>query len=247
MVKLVGILNVTPDSFSDGGQFFDSEKALARADRLFEDGAAIVDVGAESTRPGATPLTPAQERERLQKILQRLIERYPGRISVDTYHPETAEWALGLGDVIINDITGLSNPKMVELITTHKARCIVSQLPAPDPRSAHSGKLVNDIDEVVTDLKAKAEQLQDKGLPRNRIILDPGIGFGKTDELNHRLLRFAEQIPDYPVMIGYSRKRFLGENRMDLATNLEAGRIAAESGAAYLRVHDVAGHRELIY
>jgi dihydropteroate synthase len=247
MVKLVGVLNVTPDSFSDGGQFFDSESALARANELFHDGADIVDVGAESTRPGAVPLTPREEWSRLQKIIQRLIEQYPAKISLDTYHPSTAAKALQLGDVIINDITGFQDPKMVELITTHKARCVVSHLPPGTPQAAHAGPLINDVGRVRDDLLNKAAELEKKGLPKVNIILDPGIGFGKTPELNRKLLGFAREVPGYAVMIGYSRKRFLGEKRMELATNLKAGRTAIEAGAAYLRVHDVAGHRRLLY
>ncbi len=246
MVKLVGILNVTPDSFSDGGQFFDSESALVQANKLFRDGADMVDVGAESTRPGATSLSAEEEWSRLEKILQRLVKEYPGKISLDTYHPSTAAKALKLGDVIINDITGLSDPKMVELITTHNVCCVVSHLPAGTPQAAHSGKLVDDARQVADDLLNKAAELEGKGLPSMNIILDPGIGFGKTPELNRTLLEFAKEVPGYQVMIGYSRKRFLGEHRMELGPNLEAGRIAIRAGAAYLRVHDVTGHRQLV-
>ncbi len=246
-MKLVGILNVTPDSFSDGGQFADPAAALAQAAKMFDDGASLVDVGAESTRPGATPISTEVEWQRLMPVLQRLLERYPEQISVDTYHPETAAKALDLGDVIINDVTGMNDPAMVSLVAARQARCIVSHLPAPDPQSAHTGKLVDNVRQVADDLLAKAELLQQRGLPKARIILDPGLGFGKTEELNRELLRFAREVPDYPVMIGYSRKRFLGDKRMELGTNLEAGRTAMEAGAAYLRVHDVAGHRQLLY
>jgi dihydropteroate synthase len=247
MTRLVGILNVTPDSFSDGGLFNEPAAALAQADKLFKDGATLVDVGAESTRPGAQSLTTEVEWQRLSQILQRLIERYPEHISVDTYHPETAEKALGLGDVIINNVNGMQDPTMVELVAAQRARCIISHMAVPDPQAAHSGVLIDDMQVIVDDLLTKAAELQRKGLPEGHIILDPGIGFGKTEALNRKLLRFAEAVPGYPVMIGYSRKRFLGEHRMELETNLEAGRIAVESGAAYLRVHDVAGHRQLVY
>lgn len=246
MVKLVGILNVTPDSFSDGGQFYDPADALRQAARLFKDGAVLVDVGAESTRPGATPISTEEEWRRLLPILQQLLKLYSEQISVDTYHPETVRWALELGDVIINDVTGMNDPEMVRTVAEARARCVVSHLPAINTQLAHDGQLVDDIGRVRGDLLARAAALQEAGLPKGKIILDPGLGFGKTPELNRRLLRFAEEVPDYPVMIGYSRKRFLGEKRMELATNLEAGRIAIEAGAAYLRVHDVAGHRQLL-
>lgn len=246
MVKLVGVLNITPDSFSDGGQFVDPAAALRQAIKLFDDGASLVDIGAESTRPRAVPISTEVEWQRLLPVLQQLIKRYPEQISVDTYHPETVDRVLDLGDVIINDVTGMNDPAMVEAVVRHQARCIISQLPAADPQAAHNGKLIDDEQVIIDDLLAKAELLQKKGLPKDRIILDPGIGFGKTPRLNRELLGFAAKIPDYPVMIGYSRKRFLGDDRMELAPNLEAGRIAAAAGAAYLRVHDVAGHRPLL-
>lgn len=246
MIRLVGILNITPDSFSDGGLYAEAQAALQKTTQLFKEGASLVDVGAESTRPGAKPVTATQEWQRLYQILQQIIELYPEQISVDTYHPETAAKALDLGDVIINDVTGMNNPAMVKLVARHKARCVISHLPAADPQAAHTGKLVEDVRQVADELLSKAEELQEKGLPKGHIILDPGIGFGKTEELNWELLKFAKEVPDYPVMIGYSRKRFLGDKRMELEPNLEAGRIATEAGAAYLRVHDVAGHRQLI-
>jgi len=246
MVQLVGILNVTPDSFSDGNQFIEPIAAIKQAEKLFKDGASLVDVGAESTRPGAIKLKPDQEWQRLEPVLRELLKRFPKKLSVDTYHPETAEKVLNLGDVIINDVTGMNNPDMIEVVTRFKASCIVSQLPASDTQAAHTGKLIDDQQVIKSDLMQKAKLLEAKGLERNQIILDPGIGFGKTPELNWKLLRFAEQLPEYPVMIGYSRKRFLSEHRMELQTNLAAGRIAITVGAAYLRVHDVAGHRQLL-
>ncbi len=247
MTKLVGILNITPDSFSDGGLYVDAAKALKQTDQLFKDGAALVDVGAESTRPGATPLTAEQEWERLESVLPALLQRYPGKISLDTYHPETVQRALELGSMIINDVTGMTNPRMIRAVTLYGARCIVSHLPTSDIQTAHSGELVSDVNEVVEELLARASILRAEGLEKDEIILDPGIGFGKTPELNRQLLEFARYVPDYQVMIGYSRKRFLGEDRMELEPNLAAGRIAIKAGAAYLRVHDVAGHRQLLY
>lgn len=247
MTQLVGILNITPDSFSDGGAFTDPSVALAHADKLFADGAALIDIGAESTRPGATPLTPAEEWERLEPVLGTLLARYPGQISLDTYHPETAERALRLDStVIINDVTGMTNPAMVETVARHKARCIISHLPATDPQAAHYQAPIDDVSDVRNDLLQKLALLGDKGVPVGNIILDPGIGFGKTPGLNGALLEFAKYVPGHDVMIGYSRKRFLGEKRMELGTNLQAGRKAVASGAAYLRVHDVAGHKQII-
>lgn len=246
MTQLVGILNVTPDSFSDGGQFFDPTKAVEHAEQLFKDGADLVDVGAESTRPGATALTPDQEWQRLKDVLPALIKKYPGKISLDTYHPETADRALVLGDVIINDITGMNNPQMIEVVARHGARCIVSHLPGVDVQLAHQQKPIDDVQQIRRDLLEKLALLGDRGVPAGRIILDPGIGFGKTMELNRDLLEFPKLMPGHEVMLGYSRKRFLGEHRMELEPNLAAGRVAIAAGAAYLRVHDVAAHKKLI-
>jgi dihydropteroate synthase len=246
MVKLVGILNLTPDSFSDGGKFVDPAAALAQAEQRFKDGASLVDVGAESTRPGAKPLTPDQEWQRLELVLPELVKRYPGKISLDTYHAETAERALALGDVIINDVTGMNNPQMVDVIAKHRARCIVSHLPGIDVQTAHVQKPVDDMSQVRDDLLAKLAMLKGRGVPAEGIILDPGIGFGKTPGLNGALLSFARLVPGHAVMVGYSRKRFLGDDRMQLGPNLKAGRTAIAAGTTYIRVHDVAGHNQLL-
>lgn len=247
MVKLVGILNVTPDSFSDGGEFLGPENALAHTKQLFADGASLVDVGAESTRPNATPLSADEEWERLAQVLPPLLAAYPGQISLDSYHPETMQRAFEFGPVILNDVTGLRNPVMQKLAVSLHARVIISHHPDMSIQQSHALQPITTIEQVKNDLLVIAAQLIEQGLPKENIILDPGIGFGKTMELNQQLLTFAEQVPDYPVLIGYSRKRFLGDDRMALAPNLAAGRTAVNHGAAYLRVHDVAGHANLVY
>jgi dihydropteroate synthase len=150
-----------------------------------------------------------------------------------------------LGNIIINDVTGMNNPAMIDTVSRAKARVIVSHLPGADIQAAHKSDLIDSVDTVKNDLLAKAAELKERGV--TDIILDPGIGFGKTPELNRKLVEFAREVPDFPVMIGYSRKRFLGDKRMELEPNLEAGRAAIAAGAAYLRVHDVAGHRQLLY
>lgn len=137
MVKLVGILNVTPDSFSDGGEYFDAKKATAHAAQLFADGAAIVDVGAESTRPNAEKLSDDQEWQRLEPVLTTLISNYPGRISLDSYHPETMQKALAIGPVIMNDVTAFHTPEMLDVAVEHGAQVIVSHLPGNDIQRAH--------------------------------------------------------------------------------------------------------------
>jgi dihydropteroate synthase len=246
MLQLVGILNITPDSFSDGGKFFNANLAIEQAKRLFNDGASIVDVGAESTRPNAVSLTADEEWQRLAPILSTLIPIYPNKISLDSYHPENIKRAFDIGPIIVNDVTGMNNPDMVRIVSELKPTVIISHLPTTDIQAAHRLVPIHSVEQVKEGLLARAQLLEDKGLKRDQIILDPGIGFGKTMELNRELLNFAEQIPEFKVMIGYSRKRFLGDNRMELEPNLGAGRIAVDSGAAYLRVHDVAAHMDLV-
>jgi dihydropteroate synthase len=246
MTELVGILNITPDSFSDGNLFLDPERAVKHAESLFADGAAIVDIGAESTRPGAVPIPAAEEWRRLSPVLEWFSDLYPGRLSVDTYHAQTAAKALALRPFIINDVTGFQDPELAELVAGHGVKCIVSHLPGKDIQAVHQAKPLDSLQQVVNDLLSRAATLEDKGIKHRDIILDPGIGFGKTEKLNWQLLKFAIYVPDYKVMIGYSRKRFLGENRKELAPNLAAGQTAIAAGAAYLRVHDVAGHRQLL-
>lgn len=243
MVQLVGIVNITPDSFSDGGEFFDTQKAIKKVDALFHDGASIVDIGAESTRPNAQVLSDDEEWQRHQAVLQDVVPRYPGKISVDSYHPATIRKALDIGPIIINDVTGFRDLAMVQLAADSGSTIIVSHLPPNlTIQQAHEMTPTTTVEQVKNELLDKAKELQARGVEQSRIILDPGIGFGKTPELNVELLKFAQQVPDYTVMIGYSRKRFLGEQRMELEANLAAGKIAVDHGAAYLRVHDVAGH-----
>ncbi len=249
--RLVGILNVTPDSFSDGGLFLEPATALQQLRRLFDDGAALVDIGAESTRPGAEALTPEQEWQRLAPVLKVALSIYPDRISLDTFHPETVlRAAKEFGPhFIVNDVTGFSNPAMSRVVAQHKLRCIISHLPHQfhgNVQAAHKGTLLDDEQVVKQELLQRQDELVAAGVPAKGIILDPGIGFGKTPELNQKLLRFAKLIPNHPVMIGYSRKRFLGGRRFETEPNLAAGRIAIAAGAAYLRVHDVAAHQALL-
>lgn len=253
-VVLVGILNVTPDSFSDGGQFMTAKTALAQAERLIANGAGLLDLGAEATNPFVKPITAKEEIRRLKSILPVLTKKYPGIISVDTYHHETAEFVLNLGDVIINDVTTFRDPAMREVVVRHKAQVIVSHMPlaATSIIQAHHDTTIslNDVNAVKDELLAQIHKLLSAGLPADNIIADPGIGFGKTMTTNKELLEFAKVLPDFPVLIGHSRKRFIQEamganDKTDVATNQQAGRIAAEAGARYLRVHDPENYRSL--
>lgn len=249
-VELVGVLNVTPDSFSGDG-FTDPEGAFNSSNEMFRNGASYLDVGAESTRPGAEPLTPDEEWERLKPVIFGLVLSRPGRISIDTYHPQTVKKAASeIGAFIINDVTGFNNPEMIDLAAYLRKQCIVSHLPqiaGQDIQKAHGTEnKIDSSEQVQEELLERRDQLILAGVHPEMIILDPGIGFGKTPEANWKLLGFASLVPNIPVMIGYSKKRFLGEDRMTLEKNLEAGQIAVESGAKYLRLHGdlIAGHRK---
>jgi dihydropteroate synthase len=184
-IELVGILNVTPDSFSDGGLFIDPQKAIARTKELFDEGASYVDVGAESTRPDAIPLTHEQEMKRLYTVLSSIVPGYPGHISLDTYHPETVRHvAAEIGSFIINDVTGFNNPDMVQAAADLQLPVIVSHLPktfGQDIQAAHKSKgLIDSVDQVVHQQMTTRGKLISAGIHRDLIKLDPGIGFSKT-------------------------------------------------------------------
>ena len=248
MAELVGILNITPDSFSDGSQNNSAETTIKCAEEMFSEGASIVDVGAESTRPGADAISWNEEVARLSGFMQQ-VKTQNWNISLDTYHPETVAWASkNLSNFIINDVTGFRNPAMRDIAARIGNKVIVSHLPkmSHDIQDAHREKPIDSINQVVEELRDSIEQLVQEGVVRNNIIVDPGMGFGKTKELNWKLLRFGLCIPEHEVMIGYSRKRFLGENHMEIEPNYLAGQIAVGSGAKYLRVHDVRGHAPLV-
>ncbi len=248
--ELVGILNVTPNSFSDGGLYYEPEDALQHARDLFADGAAIVDIGGESTRPGATPITADEEWVRIEPVIEAVVSEYShDAISLDTYHPENVRRAAEIGKIIVNDVTTFSNPRMRETAAELGLRCIMSHMPislGQDIQKAHEKKLINSVQQVLDELFANVELLTSDGVERHNIILDPGIGFSKTNKLNRQLLEFARHVPGYEVMIGYSRKRFLGQARGDIEPNLQAGIKAAKSGAKFLRVHDVAAHHSML-
>jgi dihydropteroate synthase len=249
-LELVGILNITDNSFSDGGLYLDANEALAHAAAMHKAGANYLDVGAEATGPKARPLLPEQEWLRLEPVLASLSTTYGEHLSIDTYHPETVRRAHRLlGTFIVNDVTSMNSPRMQETVAELGLPCIISHLPeayGQDIQAAHFDKPVDTIEEVQDDLLSKRAALINRGIAKDQIILDPGIGFGKTADLNWELLSFARKVPDADVMIGYSRKRFLGANRMKLEPNLQAGRVATEAGTKYLRVHDVAGHATLL-
>ncbi len=263
MVQLIGILNVTPDSFSDGGQFFTPDNALKQAKKLLADGVALIDAGAQATNPFVQQITADEEWARLAQVLPQLIQEFPGRISLDTFVPTIADKALALGPVIINDIMTFRNPELTKVAATYQATCIVSHLAlaATSAQDAHKNYQIDSAQQVLDELMQQRQKLLDAGLKPEYIWLDPGIGFGKTMRLNWELLEFAKLVPqDQTMVIGFSRKRFLatdsqtgepveGADKLDSARNFEAAKIVAESAAnhqVYIRVHEPKLYTELI-
>lgn len=250
MTEIVGILNITPDSFSDGGTYSDPPRALERAHELFEQGADMIDIGAESTRPGADSVAIDDEWRRLAPVLNAVSDVFsPEQFMIDTRHGEIARRAIESWshDLTLNDVTGLSDPEMARTAAQYGARIILGHLPAEahgDIKRAHTVRMT-DPWKVKHELHGRAQNVQQEGIDWRNIVLDPGIGFGKNPHLNRQLVEFAG-ITNWPVMIGYSRKRFLGSGRLDPAENIEQGERAVKSGAAYLRVHDVREHRQLL-
>jgi dihydropteroate synthase len=240
---VMGILNVTPDSFSDGGRFIVPDEALSHAARIWEAGADIVDVGGESTRPGALPVSEAEEFARIQLVLAELGSREIP-FSIDTYKANIAARALDLGAVVVNDVWGLQkDPAMADAIAAAEAAVVIMHNRA-DKDSA--------ID-IMADIRrffAHSLALADKaGIPRSRIILDPGIAFGKTARQNVEVIARLCELMDFdrPILIGVSRKGFLGSLIEGGIEGTPIGTIAAAlaayaAGASLFRVHDVAEH-----
>lgn len=244
----MGILNVTPDSFSDGGHHLDAPAAAAHARQMARDGAAIIDVGAESTRPGAPPVAEDSEVARLRPVLAALVDDPPGSpISVDTRRASVAALALDAGAVLVNDVSAGADPRMFPLVADRGAGiCLMHMQGEPgtmqdDPRY---GDVVSD---VIAFLEARMEAAVRAGVPERAIVLDPGIGFGKTVGHNLALLRGLGAIAALgrPVLVGVSRKGVIGaltgrDVGDRLAGSIGAGLAAVANGAAVLRVHDVA-------
>lgn len=247
MVKYVGIVNITPDSFSDGGKYFSAEAAVEQAHKLVSAGADIIDLGGQSTRPNATPLTADEEWARLEPVLTAL-RGIQADMSIDSFYPTVILRAIDyFPDLIINDVTTAHDPRMRQLVAERGSRIFLSHIPFVangDPQSAHRlDPLVDDIQVVKKELLQRRQELIDLGASPDQIIVDPGIGFGKTMRLNAELIDFAGLVPGIPVLIGHSRKRFitqhLGLDRYDPVVNAQLAQQAIDSGASYIRAHDL--------
>lgn len=247
----MGIVNVTPDSFSDGGRFLAADAAAAQARRLAAEGAAFVDVGGESTRPGADPASIEEELARVVPVLERLAG-LPAAISIDTAKPTVAARALELGATLVNDVTALGAPGMIELLADRRADVCLMHMQGT-PRTMQADPRYDDVlADVAAWLAERVETAVEGGIDRGRISVDPGIGFGKTPAHNLALILGVpaiERACGAPVVLGLSRKGFLGSILGDpaadrLAATLAADLAAADAGAWMLRVHDVAPHRD---
>lgn len=245
---LMGVVNVTPDSFSDGGAFLAPASAVAQAKRLLADGADIVDIGAESTRPGAQPVSEAVELERLLPVLEALTD-VP--VSVDTRRPAVMRAALAAGASMINDIEALQAPGAIAALADRDcAVCLMHK--KGDPATMQDAPEYGDVVAEVRDfLSVRAADAERGGIARERIVLDPGFGFGKSDAHNFRLLKALDRIAalGYPVLAGWSRKSTLGRLTgrpvgERTAASVAAALLAACAGARILRVHDVRDTRD---
>lgn len=238
MTQFFGILNITPDSFSDGGHYLHPKKALAQADQLITDGADYIDVGGESTCPNAIAIAWKDEWDRIGEILKTLLHKYPGKISLDTKNWQTAERFLRQCGTVLNDVSGFQDPRMVALAAQYKPLVIINHFPGKTTEAVHQQQ-IDSLERVRDDLLKQKQILIHAGVSPEKIVLDPGIGFGKTTRLNWQLLEFAKHVPEDPVMIGYSRKRFLGAHRFEREPNIQAAKAAMAAGACFLRGHEV--------
>ncbi len=253
---LFGILNVTPDSFSDGGDFLDPEAAARHAELLLDEGADAIDVGGESTRPGSDPVSEEEELRRVVPVVRRILEARPGAVvSVDTYRARTAEAALDAGARIVNDVTALrGDPRMAALVADAGCPVVLMHM-LGEPKTMQREPRYDDVvGEVRHFLEERAGHADAAGVAAENIILDPGIGFGKTLAHNLTLLRRLDAIVGlgFPVLLGASRKRFLGSiTGAEEAKGRVFGTVATtvlgyERGATHFRVHDVGANREAL-
>jgi len=244
--RVMGIVNVTPDSFSDGGRYASTRAALAHCEKLLADGADMLDIGGESSRPGTPPVPMEEELARIAPVLREAVA-LGVPVSVDTYKPEVMRHALDLGADIINDIWALQQPGARETVAAHPRCGICLMHMHGEPRTMQRSPMEDDaVPQVVAFLDCASSALLDAGVGRDRIAWDPGIGFGKTVEQNFALLARQDELlaAGYPLLVGWSRKSSLGTAtglpvHERLAASVAAALLAVERGAHVVRVHDV--------
>ncbi len=255
MTKIVGILNITPDSFSDGGRYNSIEAALAQTKRLIEDGASMIDIGAESTRPGAVALTDEQEMARAKYIIPQIVAFVKGynaknstniETSIDSYHFETIKFAFECGIDVINDVTGLKDERIVDFVAQNGVKTVLMhnlELKIDPTIVINSG--IGAAGKVYSWGLRKIADLQKKGVKKSQIIFDPGIGFGKNAQQNINILKNIAIFHDLgvPIYVGHSKKRFLSEIfKKSGDKSMKTALISAflvKKGVDYIRIHDI--------
>jgi len=250
---IMGVLNVTPDSFSDGGNFFSVEKSLQHAQRMVDEGAAIIDVGGESTRPGAAPVSLDEELERVIPVIEALASSLSVPVSIDTRKPIVMQAAVAAGAGLINDVNALQEPGAVEMAAGLGVPVCLMHMQGIPESMQQSPDYQDVVTEVATFLQGRADACLAAGMSEQQIILDPGFGFGKTVEHNLQLLQHLEQLVStgFPVLVGLSRKSLIGkvlglpvDNRLYPSVALAV--LAVWKGAAIVRCHDVRETSEAI-
>ncbi len=243
---VMGVLNVTPDSFSDGGRFAALPAALAQAERMAREGAAIIDVGGESTRPGAAPVDVGEELRRVIPVVEQLVERIQLPVSVDTSKPEVMRAAIAAGASMINDVCALREPGAIDTVAKSDVAICLMHMQG-EPRTMQKEPRYADVLVEVRDfLRGRVARCVDAGIPVSRLVIDPGFGFGKTVEHNLELLRRLRELAadGYPVLAGLSRKSMIDKltGRADgerLGGSLALAMLATLAGARIVRAHDV--------
>ena len=241
---VMGILNLTPDSFSDGGRWTDRDAALAHAFEMIDQGADIIDIGGESTRPGSEPVSSSEELERLEPVLRELLPSVSVPISIDTMKPEVASVCISMGVDIVNDVNGLHAQGMMEVCAGSDVRVVISHMNG-SLSETHSRTMGDDYKaEIVEFLDGQISKAVDLGISDDRIIVDPGVGFGKTPQQNMDISKDCSFLgKDHDIMIGVSRKRFIREFYPDMdvdEASAMVSKMAVDSGADIVRVHNVA-------
>lgn len=244
---VMGIVNVTPDSFSDGGNYTSTEKAIAHALALIADGADVLDIGGESTRPGATPVPLDEELRRVVPVIEQLAKLTKVPLSIDTYKPEVMRAAIAAGVDIVNDVRALQEERALEIVANSNVGVCLMHMQGTPQTMQQNPTYVDVVTEVMDFLRARQLSANQAGIPNHRILLDPGFGFGKRTVHNIALIQQLEKIESLgqPLLVGLSRKSVLGQIigaddvNVRLHASLAASVIAAMKGAKIIRVHDV--------
>ena len=250
---IMGILNLTPDSFFDGGAFTEPQVAMNRIQTLIDEGADIIDIGAESTRPGADQISPTEQIQRLTPVLSKFKQQFSIPLSIDTCQSEVAEYALQMGADIINDVSGLSeDPELADVVAKHDAALVIMHRSDTSKTMQNHTNYQHPTQDIIAHIKARTDFARGRGV--TKIIVDPGIGFGKTPEHNLALIQGLSDFQrlEYPILIGASHKSFIGFKDQSapnqrLGGSIAAHILAAQNGAHIIRCHDIFPTRQALH